>query len=1067
MTSQTRDYVFRLRGDADQLSTALDRAAQRTEALAGSTESLARDQAAARAVGDSFIASLTRQAQSAGKTQSELLALRAAELGVADAARPLIQQLQAATAAQQAETAAAAQAAVAQRALANIRAAAQQQERQAFQARQQFIDGLQREAEAIGKTRSELLAQRAAQLGVTAQAQPLIQRLQAGERAFTGFARGGKLSAQELTQVGFQLNDLAVQVASGGNPLIALVQQGSQLSGTFGGIGNAARALVSLVTPAIVVTGGLAAAVGVLTFAYAKGYRDQQAFEDALRLTGGRAGVTKGLVDEYARSIERSTDVTIAAAREAAQAVTASGAFGPVVFEEAARAAALLAERTGRTADEVVKDFAQMREGVARWAADANRSYNFLTAEQFKYIQRLEQQGKREEAARESLRLLADQLGQKTPTELGFLDRALVATAKLWSDFWDAAFDVGRPKTLDEQLREAEAALEVLQQGLGTSPEEGGDAGQRAVDAQRALVLRLRHQRDAERQSVEQQAADAKKNAEEIARLQKDYIDASLTLQRAQQQRSQAAGDLARTRETEANEEAYARELIGYRAYIARRAALERQAVDARLAAVDAELRLERQRTPERPDGPEAVQQQARLVEIETRRYAILQDRARLERQIRANFGEEDRSRAARELAAIAEAEEEEARTLTRRRQAAESAAAELVDTNEQLSLSLVRNVEERGLALIEAERRALVQRLDVYALEGQARQDAQDAVAEYVLLRQRQLTEELKPEWQRMLEAWADTQEAMKRRSDEFQTDFLTGSKETFREFIRDGEINLKRFSDLLVNTLADQVFEQSLAPAVGQLGNFIARTVGLGGGTAQAGGGLAAQTAQTTALSSSTAAITANAAQTVQATGSLGLLSSVAQAAAEALSLVASQAASGAGGGGGGILGSLASAFAGFFTGPSAVTSAVYSPALPVGTPLPSLGGRRAGGPTRSGGYYEVAEEDEPELYRVGRRTYLLNPGQGEVTPARPLRVEGGAAGGQAPSAGNTYVEVINNGGGQVREERSRQGPDEFVRIVIERAVSQIAGDIRGGVGPVSSSLGAIGVGRQAALR
>jgi len=1064
VTSQTRDYVFRLRGDADQLATALDRAAQRTEALAGSTESLARDQAAARAAGDSFIASLTRQAQSAGKTQSELLALRAAELGVADAARPLIQQLQAATAAQQAETAAAAQAAVAQRALANIRAAAQQQERQAFQARQQFIDGLQREAEAIGKTRSELLAQRAAQLGVTAQAQPLIQRLQAGERAFTGFARGGKLSAQELTQVGFQLNDLAVQVASGGNPLIALVQQGSQLSGTFGGIGNAARALVSLVTPAIVVTGGLAAAVGVLTFAYAKGYRDQQAFEDALRLTGGRAGVTKGLVDEYARSIERSTDVTIAAAREAAQAVTASGAFGPVVFEEAARAAALLAERTGRTADEVVKDFAQMREGVARWAADANKSYNFLTAEQFKYIRTLEQQGKAEEAARETLRLLGDQLGKETPTQLGFLGTALEATKKGWSAFWDAAFDVGRPNTIEEEIAAATEQVLELQRRQQRAPNPRRD---QALAAARQRLEDLRAQRDAERQSAEQQAADAKKNGEEIARLQKDYIDASLTLQRAQQQRSQAAGDLARTRETEANEEAYARELITYRSYIDRRAALERQAVDARLAAVDAELRLERQRTPERPDGPEAVQQQARLVEIETRRYAILQDRARLERQIRANFGEEDRSRAARELAAIAEAEEEEARTLTRRRQAAESAAAELVDTNEQLSLSLVRNVEERGLALIEAERRALVQRLDVYALEGQARQDAQDAVAEYVLLRQRQLTEELKPEWQRMLEAWADTQEAMKRRSDEFQTDFLTGSKETFREFIRDGEINLKRFSDLLVNTLADQVFEQSLAPAVGQLGNFIARTVGLGGGTAQAGGGLAAQTAQTTALSSSTAAITANAAQTVQATGSLGLLSSVAQAAAEALSLVASQAASGAGGGGGGILGSLASAFAGFFTGPSAVTSAVYSPALPVGTPLPSLGGRRTGGSTRSGGYYEVAEEDEPELYRVGRRTYLLNPGQGEVTPARPLRVEGGAAGGQAPSAGNTYVEVINNGGGQVREERSRQGPDEFVRIVIDRAVSQIAGDIRGGVGPVSSSLGAIGVGRQAALR
>lgn len=1087
MTGPNREYLFRLRGDAQQLQQAAEAAAQGVDRLAGTTEALARDQAVAQRAGEAFIAGLTRQAAAVGRTQSELLGLRAAELGVADAARPLIAQLQAATAAQEAETAAVQRAAAAQRAIENIRAAAQAQQRGQYQAQQQFIDGLQREAAAIGKTRSELLSMQAAKLGVTAQAAPLIQQLRAGERAFGGFARGGKLSAQELTQVGFQLNDFAVQVASGQNAVIALVQQGSQLSGTFGGIGNAARALTSLITPAAVAIGGLAATVGVLTFGYATGYREQAAFERGLLLTGNRAGVTKGQVDEYARSIEDSTRVTIAAARDAAQAVTASGAFGPGAVEEVSRAVAVLADRTGRSADDVVKDFARMRDGVARWAADANRSYNFLTAEQFKYIQRLEQQGKAEEAARETARLLADQLGKKTPSELGLLDRALVATTKLWSDFWDAAFDIGRPTTLEQQLKDAEAALAVLEQGLGTSPEEGGDAASRAEQAQRALVAQLRAQVAAAQAAAKAQADAAADAQNDITNNSKAVLDARLDLQRVAAQRGQAMADLARDRELAANERAFDREEISYSGYLARRAALEKQAINARLAAVDAEIALEKQRTIEDPKSEAGrvaeIQQQAKLLELEARRTGIRKDFIRLEADVARKFGREDTSAAGRAARELAEAEEADARARNQRRDAAIAAQGEIFDATQAINRELIRDDRARGEAQIEAERQALVRRLDLYVLNADERRDAEDSLADYIVARQRQLTEEIKPEWQRLQEAWAATQDNMRRASDEFQTDFLLGGRETFREFVRTGELSLERLGDLLLNTLSDQVFEQSLAPAVGQLGNFIARTVGLGGGTpvAAAGGAAAqaAQAAQATALTAATAATTAQTAataslsaatstQALQASQASGSLFGLAQAAQLAAARLLAVPAGGGGSDGGSLLGSVASAFASFFTGPSAVASAVYSPSLPVGTPLPSLGGRRAGGPTRRGGYHEVAEEDEPELYRVGRRTYLLNPGQGQVIPAQPLRAPAGAAGGSAPArAGNTYVEVINNSGGQVRQERTQQGPDELVRIIIERAVAQVAGDIRGGQGPVASAMSSIGVGRQAALR
>ena len=61
-----------------------------------------------------------------------------------------------------------------------------------------------------------------------------------------------------------QLQDFAIQVAGGANPLLAFAQQGSQLSAVYGGVGNALRAVAALVTPMTVAVTAGAVAVGGL-----------------------------------------------------------------------------------------------------------------------------------------------------------------------------------------------------------------------------------------------------------------------------------------------------------------------------------------------------------------------------------------------------------------------------------------------------------------------------------------------------------------------------------------------------------------------------------------------------------------------------------------------------------------------------------------------------------------------------------------------------------------------------------------------------------------------------------
>jgi hypothetical protein len=261
---------------------------------------------------------------------------------------------------------------------------------------QRFIASLERMSATAGKTRAELLALEAAERGVAAQAAPLIQRLQAAERSMGGFGRTGKLTAIELQQVGFQLNDFAVQVASGQNAIIALVQQGSQLSGTFGGFGNAARALGSLLTPIrLGILGVVGAAAGFAVAATKTEEWNQQLsnLQATLRGTGRGGDFSNSQLSSLVEQISQAPGVTRQAAIQTVAELSRVSQVSGQLFGDLGRLAADYARVTGAEVPAAAKALAQAFVDPAQGAKTLDSALGTLSSTTLLTVQRLQDQG--------------------------------------------------------------------------------------------------------------------------------------------------------------------------------------------------------------------------------------------------------------------------------------------------------------------------------------------------------------------------------------------------------------------------------------------------------------------------------------------------------------------------------------------------------------------------------------------------------------------------------------------------------------------------------------------------
>lgn len=201
-----------------------------------------------------------------------------------------------------------------------------------------LTDDLKLQNSQYGKSKEQITLMNAALAGATKAELDLIRSLQAesaelkrveslrASAANSAGAASGKLGAlsQAAGQVGFQVQDMVVQLAGGASAFVAIGQQGSQLAGAFGPGGAVLGAVIALA----------AAAGGILYKSFGDATKSAQELDKS--------------ASELAKSFQQSKDGTL----EFSDALVALSQSGDLAYNSTVK---LLGLQADKQVDEVTK----------------------------------------------------------------------------------------------------------------------------------------------------------------------------------------------------------------------------------------------------------------------------------------------------------------------------------------------------------------------------------------------------------------------------------------------------------------------------------------------------------------------------------------------------------------------------------------------------------------------------------------------------------------------------------------------------------------------------------------
>lgn len=328
---------------------------------------------------------------------------------------------------------------------------------------------------------------------------------------------------QAMRMLPMQLTDVATSLASGMPLWMVAIQQGGQIRDSFGGIGNAARAVMGALSPLAVAISAVVAGGTALLLAFQQGQQEANAYHQALVLTGNAAGTSADQLAGMAQRIDAVSGTQRQAAAALAE-IAGTGKFAATQIEAIGTAAVAMENATGRAVSDTVAEFARLAEEPAAASAKLNQQYNYLTAAVYQQIRALEQQGDSQGAAQLAIETYADAMRERAAqvTEnLGYLERVWRAVGGAAAEAWDAMLDIGRADTLEEKLAGAYQELERLQKFTRNA---AGGIGERRLQEAQAEVERLQQQiqeRDAKALEQSQQATVNEAGIEAVQQLDK------------------------------------------------------------------------------------------------------------------------------------------------------------------------------------------------------------------------------------------------------------------------------------------------------------------------------------------------------------------------------------------------------------------------------------------------------------------------------------------------------------------------------------------------------------------
>lgn len=356
-------------------------------------------------------------------------------------------------------------------------------------------------------------------------------------------ALSAKQYSQAMRQLPAQITDITTALISGQPAYLVAIQQGGQLKDSFGGIGNALKALGTVITPTRIAIGGLIGTITLFAAAAYKGYQESQAMTRALISTGDASGETASSLEMTAQTVSDLTG-EYSKTRQAMQLLIATGQTTTDTFDEATQAAVAFSEVTGQSVEEATDQVAKLLKEPAKYAAELNRQYHFLTAAVYDQITALERQGDVTGAQQLALREFAGEFTQRMEAvreNLGLVEKAWDNVARGAARARDAMLNIGREDTLAQQLENVSSRLASLDQARRQLLADGYTAGAENV-AREMLDLQNEYKRLS--LLIKQESEDAAKRKAE-----QDRQDAAIAAQSRQQAALDQDKAIAKARE--------------------------------------------------------------------------------------------------------------------------------------------------------------------------------------------------------------------------------------------------------------------------------------------------------------------------------------------------------------------------------------------------------------------------------------------------------------------------------------------------------------------------------------
>ncbi|SAH31231.1 phage tail tape measure protein%2C lambda family [Enterobacter hormaechei] len=293
-----------------------------------------------------------------------------------------------------------------------------------------FIDSLEEQVTAIGKTRAELLELKAAQLGVSDRAAPMIAKLKEQEEAWKSGAVSAGQYRNAMRYLPMQMTDIVTSLASGMPVYMVAIQQGGQLRDSFGGVGNALKAMLSMVTPARVAIGGLAGAVLIAAKAGSDYFTAYDEINKAIIRTGNIAGTSALQIMASSQSIAASTGATVGTVQSLMTELVGIGSMTQQQLEKATKATALAVETGIVSAQDITKAYKDIDKDPVKALQNLNEQFNFLTVSQLKHIDELVKQKDQTAAVTQAMDLFGDTMAERGEQAYD----SLTPFGRLWLD---------------------------------------------------------------------------------------------------------------------------------------------------------------------------------------------------------------------------------------------------------------------------------------------------------------------------------------------------------------------------------------------------------------------------------------------------------------------------------------------------------------------------------------------------------------------------------------------------------------------------------------------------------